>query len=453
MNITPTDVTTMTEIPTSRRRIEFGEPVVRHHSPYCEATGPIVERGTVAARVRELQEAYKKSSGPIRSHIPQRHRLPCTRHSGSESSSDLELVAPNPVHSSSLPSRHLTKASIHEHDTRPAAIAPSVSTPGKTKSFISPSIPSPFLRVTIPSDEHFEAQTPNISALLEEMMETEVRYMEEFAECSSPSERQKSHYEVVDPWGPSVPMQYSPFDIETQSGDGVNNEVEGISDRIVDFTKPMSMHRKSIADQLGQMIDEALEERTNSADDTTRRYRSRSTSADTSRFESVSLNQEPLQYTESLIRPRLISQNKEQHACNVLPSKRCLDPHSITRSPGRKGHRRSATMDTALRSDSDSSPISGISYPITNRYIMTKAIPPSHDGLDYTEYDHAHHPPRESTDSYSGYRKKSARVFPVLRSRRSVQGTLDSPRSRYAGSIFVHNFQKNEVSKKWRASE
>lgn len=43
---------------------------IRSHSPYCEATGPIVEKGFVAARIRALQEAYSQAWIPSQSHSP-----------------------------------------------------------------------------------------------------------------------------------------------------------------------------------------------------------------------------------------------------------------------------------------------------------------------------------------------------------------------------------------------
>ena len=43
---------------------------VRYHSPYCEATGPIVQDGFVASRIRTLQALSNHESKPIRSHSP-----------------------------------------------------------------------------------------------------------------------------------------------------------------------------------------------------------------------------------------------------------------------------------------------------------------------------------------------------------------------------------------------
>jgi hypothetical protein len=42
----------------------------RSHSTYCEATGPVVDEGFVAARIRELQKAYHQTSLPTQSHSP-----------------------------------------------------------------------------------------------------------------------------------------------------------------------------------------------------------------------------------------------------------------------------------------------------------------------------------------------------------------------------------------------
>ena len=435
----------MTEAPTSRRRMKLGELVVRHHSPYCEATGPIVEKGTVSARVRALQEAYKKDAELIRSHTPQRHRPPCTRHSVSEGSSDLEQFAPAPIRPPSRPSRRPTKTSIHVDDTKR-----SDNTSDKTMSFTRPGVPTLFLQAKVQSIEGSEAQTPNISALLEEMMETDVTYMEDFTGSRQALDEQASRYEVVDPWGPSAPIQYSALDNEIQSSHEHDYEAEDdAQERFVDFTKPVSMYRKSIADQLGQMIDEALEKRTSSTEQSeiTRRYRSRSTSSNTAKHQNMISNQEPPRYTESTAESRPMSQVYKKHQTSIVPGTGNLDLPSKSRGLGRRRHRRSTATETILpNSVSDSSPVADINYPITNRYIMTKAIPPSHNGLDYHQYDRAHHPRRESTGSYFSHNKKSARIFPVLRSRRSVQGTADAPKSHYAGSIFVHNFQRNGVS-------
>ncbi|MCJ1289641.1 hypothetical protein MMC34_001174 [Xylographa carneopallida] len=55
----------------------LGRSVVRYHSPYCEATGPIVEEGTVAARIQALQNAAKDNLDIIRSHTPVTPTPPC----------------------------------------------------------------------------------------------------------------------------------------------------------------------------------------------------------------------------------------------------------------------------------------------------------------------------------------------------------------------------------------
>lgn len=47
-----------------------GSSNVRSHSPYCEATGPIVDEGFVAARIRDLQRVYHQKRLPIQSHSP-----------------------------------------------------------------------------------------------------------------------------------------------------------------------------------------------------------------------------------------------------------------------------------------------------------------------------------------------------------------------------------------------
>ena len=49
---------------------------VRYHSPYCEATGPIVQDGFVASRIRTLQALSNHDFKPIRSHSPM---LDCPR--------------------------------------------------------------------------------------------------------------------------------------------------------------------------------------------------------------------------------------------------------------------------------------------------------------------------------------------------------------------------------------
>ena len=49
---------------------------VRYHSPYCEATGPIVQDGFVASRIRTLQALSNHDFKPIRSHSPM---LDCRR--------------------------------------------------------------------------------------------------------------------------------------------------------------------------------------------------------------------------------------------------------------------------------------------------------------------------------------------------------------------------------------
>jgi hypothetical protein len=65
---------------TDRRRVSSkpSEPVVRYHSPYCEATGPIVQEGTVKARIQALQNAQRESEETVRS-FPSTSPLPPTR--------------------------------------------------------------------------------------------------------------------------------------------------------------------------------------------------------------------------------------------------------------------------------------------------------------------------------------------------------------------------------------
>ncbi|MCJ1397066.1 delta subunit of the central stalk of mitochondrial F1F0 ATP synthase, atp16 [Xylographa trunciseda] len=65
---------TMTESNTPK---SLGRSIVRYHSPYCEATGPIVEEGTVAARIRALQCAARDNLDIIRSHTPVTPTPPC----------------------------------------------------------------------------------------------------------------------------------------------------------------------------------------------------------------------------------------------------------------------------------------------------------------------------------------------------------------------------------------
>ena len=43
---------------------------MRSHSPYCEATGPIVDEGFVAARIRDLQRVYHQKRTTTQSHSP-----------------------------------------------------------------------------------------------------------------------------------------------------------------------------------------------------------------------------------------------------------------------------------------------------------------------------------------------------------------------------------------------
>ena len=49
-------------------------PIRRHHSPFCDSTGPIVQEGFVAARVRALQKLQSHARAGNRSHSPM---IPC----------------------------------------------------------------------------------------------------------------------------------------------------------------------------------------------------------------------------------------------------------------------------------------------------------------------------------------------------------------------------------------
>lgn len=55
----------------TRRGLAFlGTSSMRRHSPYCEATGPIVDEGFVAARIRDLQRVYHQKRMLTQSHSP-----------------------------------------------------------------------------------------------------------------------------------------------------------------------------------------------------------------------------------------------------------------------------------------------------------------------------------------------------------------------------------------------
>ena len=48
--------------------------IVRNHSPYCESTGPIVQEGFVASRIRALQDLHNKAQSTAHSRSPM---IPC----------------------------------------------------------------------------------------------------------------------------------------------------------------------------------------------------------------------------------------------------------------------------------------------------------------------------------------------------------------------------------------
>ena len=56
--------------PKCRKETSPEKPTVRGHSVYCQATGPIVEEGFVAARIQTLQLIQNESNGRLRSHSP-----------------------------------------------------------------------------------------------------------------------------------------------------------------------------------------------------------------------------------------------------------------------------------------------------------------------------------------------------------------------------------------------
>ncbi|MCJ1316506.1 hypothetical protein MMC15_001827 [Xylographa vitiligo] len=104
----------------------LGHSVIRYHSPYCEATGPIVEEGTVAARIQALQNATGDNLDIVRSHTPVTPMPPSKLIPERRPRSALDLLSPDRPRSlkshTQLADYVLNKSPQHSDEVVPDAV-------------------------------------------------------------------------------------------------------------------------------------------------------------------------------------------------------------------------------------------------------------------------------------------------------------------------------------------
>ena len=242
---------------------DSGRPLImRHHSPYCEAAGPIVESGTVAARVKALQQNQVENLNIVRSHTPQLRRPP------GRLNQELRAVSP----SESLASARLSLRKSHNH------------------------LADYLCNEDIESTSGYGRRSPFVGFYAAQLMRDNKRPIQEFGRQSQQAEittqgavvpglvKQKTWLQTIrenaaartgqmrrelEPPDPAMPLSEEQASVHTTLSDSLPDEIPGLSnipsEQMIKSPKPVKAHSKTIADQLGDMIDMALDGRDNSA--------------------------------------------------------------------------------------------------------------------------------------------------------------------------------------------
>ncbi|CAF9926530.1 hypothetical protein IMSHALPRED_006986 [Imshaugia aleurites] len=116
--------------------------IIRSYSPYCESTGPIVQEGFVAARIRALQGFSSQAQIPTPT-PPQRLHI-YKQHSPPKPSIALKPVLSRTVrrfHTDILSKDHRNLVSVSRRPTRSSGIAPAFQ-PQELQSSLEPTTPS-----------------------------------------------------------------------------------------------------------------------------------------------------------------------------------------------------------------------------------------------------------------------------------------------------------------------
>ncbi|MCJ1392842.1 hypothetical protein MMC18_005714 [Xylographa bjoerkii] len=243
----------------------LGRSVVRYHSPYCEATGPIVEEGTVAARIQALQNAARDNLDIVRSHTPVTPTPPCRLVPDWSPRSALGSRSPD---RQSSPNSHTQLADyiLNEPSQQPEVIVPGIvrnnSLAFSASALRRKSTAGLWLRSKTPSDigppEPPAVQPPPPAPL--PILSRETSWKQTIKQNAAA----RSGKSVGDK---TASLGSTPSRLTTANGfqDKMwpNNRpmLRKVStDRTSDAAKPVREHM-SIAEQIGEMIDRALQGR------------------------------------------------------------------------------------------------------------------------------------------------------------------------------------------------
>ncbi|MCJ1477511.1 hypothetical protein MMC13_006183 [Lambiella insularis] len=245
----------------------YSRSTAKYHSPYCEATGPIVVEGTVAARIQALQNASRNSQEVVLSHAPVTPHPPCRLISNWRPNSALEFR--------SFVKRKLSTSDAQVVDyfqyklpVRPEEVVPDIVR-NKSLTFGGSAIrgrktPVPEQRSenstdwdNIPSDattkevltDHIPRQDPSGFSSQDSWNASGQISAKDTARgrCASP--------------GSSISRQTTQIKAEEETWLNKRPTLRHVSsDRELDTTRPVRQ-RMSIVEQIGEMIDRALEGR------------------------------------------------------------------------------------------------------------------------------------------------------------------------------------------------
>ena len=229
-------------------------PIVRLHSPYCEATGPIVESGTVAARVLALQQDQNGKQDNLCSHNPKLQVPP------GRLKQDIRAQSP----CESLASARLSLRKSHNH------LADYLSN-GDSDSIAGYGRRSPFentYTTTVMQNRHQphwgrggQSQPNELQAQATDhpssaRKKTWLQTIRDNAAARNSREIQDNNSaEVV-----AIPLRNSSPPEPTASNSWPEDYPETARETTIESPKPIRAQIKTIADQLGDMIDNALEE-------------------------------------------------------------------------------------------------------------------------------------------------------------------------------------------------
>ena len=260
--------------------------VIRYHSPYCEATGPVVQPGTVAARIKALQQAQiELSEETSRSHTPTSPHPPCRltptwRPDSALDSSTGNASDPRRSHSQLANYVRNEIPEFHEEVVEGIVCSRSLafgtpnprSSRSRRKSFAAsntrsktPSIDSPHPAVKVHASSEVKVEETFVVGLPGLTQHSWRKTIKENA-------AQRTRRSILESsQGPrTLPSRHAVT--------YVNQPIQWLerrrslrrvsSDHSSPVTKKFRPH-KSIAEQIGEMIDKALEERTDSVESST----------------------------------------------------------------------------------------------------------------------------------------------------------------------------------------